>query len=77
MCTSEGERWPDASDKECSWDGGNDLMREALEEQICTRRLLHVLQDMPGICEDLGLTSAPTSMVPLSRDDYAKAFRPM
>ena len=52
-------------------------MREALEEQIRTRRLLHVLQSMPGICEDLGLTSAPTSMILLSRDEYAKAFRPM
>ena len=52
-------------------------MGEALAEQLLAHRLLHVLQTVPGMWEDLGLPSAPTWIAPLTREAFAMSLQPM
>ena len=50
---------------------------EAMTEQLCAERLLHAMHMMPGLCEDLGIYSLPSYLVPLTKSDYARSIRPM
>ena len=80
---SGDDDWGDAGDGSSSHslvrdDGDSDpLMDEALSEGLLARQLLHALQTVPGMTEDLGLQSPPTWMKPLTREAFAKSFRPM